>query len=229
MNKFLALYLDGPMQSWGYMSKFDRRTTLGFPTKSGIAGMICAAMGIEKADTAKLAEIANLNMMVYVLSDRERKTEIRRITDFHTVGGGFDEKKSAYENQSIVRNAKGKPGNTVVTRREYLLDAKFAVILSGEDALLEKMDTALRNPKWGVWLGRKSCIPVAPVAQGCHESQEKSLAAVKEAYKKMHGKECEFRKTISDVASFAEGSDSYMDVPLDFGKREFSVRRISAE
>lgn len=43
--KTLLLWLEGPLQSWGHDSQFDRRDTLPFPTFSGICGMLCAALG----------------------------------------------------------------------------------------------------------------------------------------------------------------------------------------
>ena len=223
MNNFLSLYLDGPMQSWGYMSKFDQRTSLAYPTKSGICGMICAAKGIDRSDKLKLAEIASLQMTVYVLSPPGR------MKDFHTVGGGFDKGKSLYEKQSIVKKADGATGNTVVTRREYLLDAKFAVVLYGKTNLLSEIETALRNPKWGIWLGRKSCIPAVPVFQGCFDTPEAALESAKCAFKKTYEKDCEIRRTITEVANFADGSDSIMDTPQDFAKREFTLRRVCVE
>ena len=81
---YLALYLDAPLQSWGYQSRFDRRTTLSQPTRSGIVGMICAAMGIDRADVARLASLADLNLTVYTFQQRGR------LVDFHTIGGGWD-------------------------------------------------------------------------------------------------------------------------------------------
>ena len=45
---YLALLLDGPLQSWGFASRFQRRTTGLHPTKSGVLGLICAAMGLAK-------------------------------------------------------------------------------------------------------------------------------------------------------------------------------------
>lgn len=225
MSSFLSLYLDAPMQSWGYMSKFDRRTSLGFPTKSGIAGILCAAMGIGKDDRAQLAKIAKLEMKVYVLAGE--KCEIRRITDYHTVGGGFDEKKSTYERQSIVKKADGGVGGTVQTYREYLLDAKFGVLLSGDETLLTTVELALQNPRWGVWLGRKSCVPTAPLSQGIHKTLEEAISAIKSAFEKTHGEKCEIRKTVTESPTFSEGRDSYMDLPIDFGERKFSFRRVS--
>ena len=47
-NAWLALLLDGPMQSWGHASRFERRTTALHPTRSGVLGLIAAALGIDK-------------------------------------------------------------------------------------------------------------------------------------------------------------------------------------
>jgi len=220
MPKHLAIYLDGPMQSWGYMSKFDQRISLAYPTKSGIIGMLCAAMGIPKSDEERLAEIADLEMTAYVLSP------LSRINDFHTVGGGFDKKLHP---QNIVKRASGLIGDTVVTRREYLLDAKFAVILSGKQDLLQKLESALKNPLWGIWLGRKSCVPTVPISHGCHDSAINALESAKSVYLKTYNKKCEVRRTVSEAVKFADGSDSFMDIPVNFAKRKFSIRRVFIE
>ena len=42
---YLALRLVGPMQAWGFESQYNRRNTGRFPTKSALAGLICAAFG----------------------------------------------------------------------------------------------------------------------------------------------------------------------------------------
>ena len=62
---FLALLLDGPLQSWGFASRFQRRTTGLHPTKSGVVGLICAAMGLAKGspeEQATLPALAALKM-----------------------------------------------------------------------------------------------------------------------------------------------------------------------
>jgi len=62
---YLALVLDGPLQSWGFASRFQRRSTGLHPTKSAVMGLICAAMGLAKgsaAEGATLPELAKLKM-----------------------------------------------------------------------------------------------------------------------------------------------------------------------
>lgn len=153
----LALLLDGPMQSWGHSSRFDRRTTALHPTRSGVLGLVAAAMGIDKHrsdEPAQIARLQPLRITTIALGRRDRwgnPLPMLRLEDYHTVTG--------------IRRASGKTdeGATVQTYRHYLLDARFGVLLEGPSKLLEEIAAALRNPKWGVWFGRKSCLPASPV------------------------------------------------------------------
>ncbi|MDO5566399.1 MAG: CRISPR-associated protein Cas5, partial [Planctomycetia bacterium] len=63
----LALYFDAPMQSYGVESKFDRRTSLAWPSRSAVTGIVGAALGIDRGDRAFLASFANLAMETFVL------------------------------------------------------------------------------------------------------------------------------------------------------------------
>lgn len=219
MITHLALYLDSPMQSWGYMSKFDQRTSYNFPTKSGILGMVCAAMGLPKSDTDKLSELNNLKVTIYQLSSSFRAV------DFHTIGGGYDDKN---QKQNIVLTANGKTGNTVVTRREYLMDAKFGVILSGDDLILREIHDAMLNPKWGVWLGRKSCIPTAPICHGIYSTEDDAKNKMESLWKQIYPTiPFGIKKTMRDAASFGDGTESLMDSPTDFLDRKFNIRRVT--
>ncbi|MCL4844870.1 MAG: hypothetical protein KJZ79_23670, partial [Bryobacteraceae bacterium] len=92
----------------------------------------------------------------------------QRLEDYHTVGAAYDE-DDRWERMMMIHNTAGKIKKTngvyspVVSTRHYLLDARFGVLLEGPAALLEEIAGALRNPKWGVWLGRKCCVPATPV------------------------------------------------------------------
>ena len=126
----LALLLDGPMQSWGHASRFDRRTTALHPTRSGVLGLIAAAMGIDKYgpnEAEQLALFHGLRLTSVILTPRNssgRKRLIRRLEDYHTVTG--------------IRRASGKVDKdaTVQTYRHYLLDARFGVLIEGPGSLL---------------------------------------------------------------------------------------------
>ena len=47
----LLLRLAAPMQAWGVDSDFETRRTLPYPTKSGVIGMLAAALGRGRQDS----------------------------------------------------------------------------------------------------------------------------------------------------------------------------------
>src|SRR5437899_3181543 len=114
---YLALLLDGPLQSWGFSSRFQRRTTGLHPTKSGVIGIICAAMGLAKGSAEErdtLPGLAKLRMTSIALPRHlpgaNGPLSVRRLEDYHTVLN--------------TRRASGVMNkDAVVTRRQYLLEA----------------------------------------------------------------------------------------------------------
>lgn len=207
----LAFYLDSPLQSWGYQSRFDRRTSFSMPTRSGIIGMICAAMGIDRVDAGALEQFAAINLTCLALKQHVR------LIDFHTIGGGWDKK---IDSNNLIPKADGKPGKTKITRREYLQNSKFGVLIDGPEKILHEIAEAMKNPKWGIWFGRKSCIPASPVFQGIFTSAEKATNHLV----KLAGTKVE--RQVDEVTSFEDGCDTLYDIPLNFHTRQFAPRRI---
>ena len=221
--KHLALLLDAPLQSWGHQSRFDQRTSLAYPTRSAMIGLLAAAMGIDRQDTKGLQEFSDLEMTSYTFCQGPL------LEDFHTIGGGWDKKKNPQH--LVVKfdgkpGNKGKPGDTVVSRRQYLQETCFGVILKAPAGLAEKIAAALANPRWGIWLGRKSCIPASPVLQGIFATHEEALESLA-SHERLVGKKP--LRVVREVADFDQGTDTLMDNPLDFGRRLFAPRRIAVE
>lgn len=168
----LAFYIDAPLQSWGSASKFQYRETNRFPTKSAIVGLIAAALGVNKhgeEEATALAPIIDLKLTVVRLEKKAKSSS--RFTDFHTVGGGYDKKK-LWEKMSIPAKANGASPNTVLTYRSYLTDACFVALLEGDSVILTQVKTALENPRWGIWFGRKTCIPASPLSPLIKDSRD---------------------------------------------------------
>lgn len=140
----LLLRLAGPMQSWGTTSRFDERDTQLEPSKSGVLGLVCAALGRDRAEPVD--DLAALHMGVRV--EREGVS----LRDYQTATG-------------VLIASSGKPdlGRTVVSPRYYLADAMFLVGLEGDRGLLASIHQALAGPVWPLALGRKSCVPSLPV------------------------------------------------------------------
>jgi len=137
----LLLRLAGPMQSWGTRSRFDERDTDQIPSKSGVIGLLCAAMGVNREDSKRVLELAKLRMGVRV----DQPGVLRY--DYQTA-------------QKVISADQTKKHDTAVTMRYYLADAVFLVGLEGENRdLLERAHRALKNPVWPLFLGRKSYLP----------------------------------------------------------------------
>ena len=145
------------MQSWGTQSRFTVRDTGREPSKSGVLGLLCAALGIGRDADERLAELAAMRMAVRI----DRPGVILR--DYHTAGGiapGRTWKGRRYG----VAKASGSTPDTVVSTRYYFSDASFLVALQSADrAPLAECDRALRAPVWPLYLGRKSFVPGTPV------------------------------------------------------------------
>jgi len=150
----LLLRLEGPLQSWGTQSRFTERDTGREPSKSGVIGLLGAALGRPR--TALIDDLAALMMGVRV--DREGTIAL----DYHTVGGSHS-RAATYG----VAEADGKGHRTVESRRYYLADASFLVGLEARDArgdvLLRELDAALARPTWQLSLGRKAFVPSVPI------------------------------------------------------------------
>jgi CRISPR system Cascade subunit CasD len=150
----LLLRLEGPLQAWGNeQSKFVVRRTAEAPTKSGVIGMLCAALGVSRSEAAGewLSKLSALRMGVRIDSAGVRWW------DYHTVGAGM-----------LMRIADGEgktKAGAMLTRREYLCDASFLVALQGAPTIIRQLTGAVKNPRWTLYLGRKACIPARPLCE----------------------------------------------------------------
>ena len=139
----LLLQCVAPMQAWGTQSNFTVRDTGRDPSKSGIVGLLCAALGRPRTDTHTTRALDSLIMGVRV----DREGQILR--DFHTAGQGAADPYQGHLRADGESVSKG----TIISNRYYLTDAMFLVGLTGEQELLETLQSALANPRWMLCLG----------------------------------------------------------------------------
>lgn len=200
----LLLRLVGPMQSWGTRSRFDERDTELEPSKSGVIGLLCAALGRDRVEP--VADLAQLRMAARV--DREG---VRRY-DYQTVRG-------------VVR-ADGSGYSNVQSWRHFLADAAFLAGLEGERALLDALQAALEDPVWPLYLGRKSYVPSLPVALPDGVRDEPLLDALRRfppVADPARGQEA--RRVLVEASDGA----LRMDVPTSFSRRTYSSRFVRTE
>lgn len=199
----LLLRLSGPLQSWGVQSRFSIRDTGLEPSKSGVVGLLCAALGRPRS--APVDDLATLQMGVRV--DQQGHLTY----DFHTA-------------QNVLK-AGGGIKVTEPSRRYYLADARFLVGLSGEEwTLLQSLHTALRNPVWPLYLGRKAFVPGEAVwlADGLQEGV-KLLDALR-SYPWSGGHPSDHLRVVYEDDA---GSEVHPDQPVSFSERRFAPRRLS--
>lgn len=232
---YLLMWLEAPLQAWGYDSRFGRRESLDFPTKSGVLGLLCCALGYGGEQREWLAQWADRNMVVraYVPQDVKGKPTSRlpMLRDFQMVGSGYDA-ADPWQTLLIPKKSDGGKavgGGTKMTYRYYLQDMAFAVALQGPKEELEELETALNNPVWDLYLGRKNCIPTEFIAQGMHPDIDTALQ-----YADRFAADQE--KATQRVASFGvlqgehEGDEviTLNDVPLQFGSnKQYRDRQVT--
>lgn len=226
MSNILLLRLNAPMQSWGVSSRFSIRDTAKEPSKSGVIGLLCAALGISRDEAnisnSEFKKLTKLKMGVRVLSEGIMQK------DYHTA--------------QEVAKADGGKKPTELSTRWFLADADFLVALESNNLeFLEELQDAVQNPHWQLFFGRKAFVPALPVYFNEGLFQNKTLIDFwndedgkieellrnhqigEKSNKKLF--EREQRIIIEDL----EGNETVQDVPLDFAKRRFSLRRVRTE
>ncbi|MCK2126367.1 type I-E CRISPR-associated protein Cas5/CasD [Thauera aromatica] len=231
-DPYLLLWLEAPLQSWGHDSRFGRRDSLDFPTKSGVLGLLCCARGAGGEERDWLAAWADLDMQVegYVPQDKRGQPLPRQplLRDFHMVGSGYDD-QDPWQNLLIPKTSEGKKavgGGTKMTFRYYLQDMAYAVALQAPAALIEAAVDALLAPAWDLYLGRKNCVPSEFIYQGRFDTAEQALAA---------GKALAAEKKRAFALRVLQGAHegevlALNDVPLQFGShKKYRDRQVTVQ
>lgn len=200
----LLFRLIGPMQSWGVQSRYTIRDSGLEPSKSGVIGLLCAALGRRR--TAPVEDLAMLRMGVRV----DREGTLR--SDYHIA-------------QDVLDSDGVKTRDSIVTNRYYLADAAFLVGLEGDLGLLAQLQAALQKPVWAVYLGRKAFTPSVPVWLPDGLQAGKNLEQALSEYRAI------VRRPNQDalvrfVLESAQGAQVRPDVPISFAERSFASRRV---
>ena len=205
----LLLRLSGPMQSWGVQSRFTVRDTGLEPSKSGVVGLLCAALGRPRDEP--VVDLASLRMGVRV--DQEGTL----MRDYHTAGKGGYLKASGDVERKLV----------IVSTRYYLADGKFLVGLEGDDmAFLSKLHHALRDPVWPLYLGRKAFAPGEPVWLADGLRADEGLGHALTTYPWLGAEASRRVGHVRLVLDDPDGGETRPDWPISFAERRFAPRRV---
>jgi CRISPR system Cascade subunit CasD len=200
MTATLLIPLVGPLQAWGVDARFDLRQTGMEPSKSGVVGLCCAALGRDRSEP-----IEDLSSLLFgVRVDREGRLS----RDFHTA-------------KNVIGAGETKL-RTVVSNRWYLAHAAFLAGLQGPPSVLASIHQALQHPHWSLALGRKSCPPSVPPGSGAVVNHPLLEALV--SHEPLVEKVDCYRLVLEDP----QGTQFRPDQPLGpFGERRFGLRRVT--
>lgn len=203
----LLLRLAAPLQSWGDDSKFSTRRTYEIPTKSGVIGLLAAALG--RARNESTIDLVNLRMGIRV-----------------------DQPGVLLDDFQIVHWKEDKTEKSEVTKRYYLSDAVFLVGMEFQDKVfLEKLQDALFHPVYPLFLGRRSCPPSYPLVLGIRNCslrealEQEPWLAQEWRQKRLSGK---LRLVLENDGEGTAVLHRLRDVPVSFNpeRREYQYRYI---
>lgn len=184
MNDYLIFRLYGALASWGDIAVGVVRPSYRYPSKSAVIGLIAAALGVEREEHDKQSELAKLIFSVRV------DVTGSPIEDYHTVQAPSEQsikndRAKAYWTRideieaikwRVVQSKSSAEAGAIQSRRTYYCDSIYTVALSENEndkinwqtlkvLKLKDLIEFLREPRFVLYLGRKSCplgLPLEP-------------------------------------------------------------------
>lgn len=147
----LLIKLAGPLQSWGCDSRFTERKTRHEPTKSGVVGILAAALGRRREDPIEDLAALPLAVRVDQPGSYERDFQTAHTRKYDRVSGMWVFDKSL-----------------PLSQRYYLSDAVFVVGIEVPDERLDELAQSLIHPAFPLYLGRRSCPPAEKLLIGTY-------------------------------------------------------------
>jgi len=158
----LVFRLYGEMASWGEIAVGEDRHTASYPSKSAIIGLLGAALGIKRDDKEKQQQLQQgYTLAVEVFSTGHL------LRDYHTTQVPSSVGKINYRTRRDEIVLGKKQLGTILSSREYRCGAFALVAVRALDSApysLVDIKSHLLQPKFHLYLGRKSCPLAAPLA-----------------------------------------------------------------
>ncbi len=177
----LVLRFDAPMMSFGGTLVDHVGVTMDFPGRSMLAGLLGNALGYQHQDFERLQRLQE-RLRLAVRCDRAGQ----RIIDYHTVLLGQPWMLEGWTTRGRPEGRLGGPARTGthVRLRHYIADAVYTVALRleppDEAPTLEDLGAALQSPERPLFIGRKCCLPAAPILLGFRRAENLARAALLE-------------------------------------------------
>ncbi len=161
MRDHLLFTIAAPLASWGAVAVGERRPSWDRPSKSQIVGLLAGALGIERVDEARqLALAASLGFAVRIDDPGQPAT------DYHTTQSPPQRRNRRFATRAEELAVPKDELKTILSRREYRsgVQATACVWLRQDGpATLAGMQSALREPAFAPFAGRKAHVLMAPM------------------------------------------------------------------
>lgn len=168
MTLHLVLRLDAPLMSFGGAAVDADRITDDVPGTSMLTGLFANALGYERSDYERLDR---LQARLRYASMFERYGD--RIVDFQTVDLGQAHLVDTGWTTTgrVEKRGKGDATRgTHIRTKHFLVDALVLVSCTldneGESPTISDLAAALASPERPLFIGRKTCVPSAPLLVG---------------------------------------------------------------
>lgn len=172
---YLVFRLYGPMAGWGDIAVGEIRGGVERPSRSGVFGLLAAALGIRREEEDLHARLAESYGLAVAMAPDQHP-----LRDFHTVQRPPQKAKLSHPTRrSELCTLPRDELVTSLSSRDYYCDSYATVALwqRAEQApySLATIRAALERPRFALYLGRKSCplaLPVQAVPQTASDWQQ---------------------------------------------------------
>jgi CRISPR system Cascade subunit CasD len=168
---YLLFQLRAPLSSWGEAAVGDFRPSSERPTQSGLIGLVGAALGLLRGDEA--AHAALRDGYDWATAELAGGSLLR---DYQTVQvpprSSLKGRPRATRRQELALPSREL--STIVSTRDHRQGAHHLALVYAQPGArwpLPAVAQALREPRFTLYLGRKSCPPGAPLWPQCLEAE----------------------------------------------------------
>jgi CRISPR system Cascade subunit CasD len=177
----LMLRLDAPLMSFGGVVIDQRNPTDRFPGRSLLTGLFANALGWMHSDQDRLDALQSS-----LLHAARWDTEPERVDDYQTVDLGQHFMQDTGWTTRGRREDRGKGDATSGTHQRYRhywangCVTVAATLVSAAPVSLDALEDALRAPARPLFIGRKPCLPAAPILLGRRQAESLRIALMAE-------------------------------------------------
>ncbi|MEM7776899.1 MAG: type I-E CRISPR-associated protein Cas5/CasD [Pseudomonadota bacterium] len=154
MPQALVFTLAASLASFGAVAVGERRPTWDRPGKSQIIGLLACALGIERSDETRQADIANGLALAIRVDDPGHLS-----TDFHTAQVPPQRRNRKFATRAEELGVAKTDLKTILSRREYRVGGRYTIAVwydPDRADMLEQFRLKLTQPEYILFAGRKA-------------------------------------------------------------------------